>query len=110
MSEHEKFEQVGRLAEEYSRLKGELNHVTEKINHARAAYQGTSQAMSNNAIAVGDNGVLFTRPTGYGGPPVNLHALLGFHELEAVYVEQARLTKELEETRLRLHALAPHLV
>lgn len=38
MSEHEKFEQVGLLAEEYSKLKGELNHVDEKMARTQRAY------------------------------------------------------------------------
>jgi hypothetical protein len=37
MSEHEKFEQVGRLAEEYSHLKGQLNLVTPNHGYANSA-------------------------------------------------------------------------
>jgi hypothetical protein len=104
MSEHEKLLQVGRLAEEYSKLKGELNHFEEKLNHANRSYQYVSQSFTSLSL---QNGILTVLNPRSGG---DLKGLLNEHELHEVLQERDRLRAELEESRTRLRALAPHLV
>jgi hypothetical protein len=110
MSEHEKLLQVGRLGEEYSKLKGEFNHVTEKASRCQQAYTFASQAFPNLSVV---DGKLFADPQTTRHLQSNgadLHALLSSHELIGLFTERDRLNGELKETGDRLRALAPHLV
>jgi hypothetical protein len=110
MSEHEKFEQVGRLAEEYSKLKGELNHVDQKAANCHRAYQFAASAFPYITV---QNDQLFVNPqaTRNFQPQVaDLPALLGAHQLLELLKERDRLRAELQETGDRLKALAPHLI
>jgi hypothetical protein len=111
MSEHEKYEQVGRLAEEYSRLKGELNHVNEKANRCQQAYQFAGQAFPH--ITVVDGKLVVTNPQltrNFQPQGAELAALLSAHELSELLTERERLNREVKETGDRLRALAPHLL
>ena len=109
MTEHEKYEQVGRLAEEVSHLKGELNHINEKLNQAYYAYQAMVQGQNFNAWSVKD-GKLIIPMRQPQMPPVNLEALLSTRELVDVLEKKQHLTTELEATSKRLRDLAPHLL
>ena len=106
MSETEKLEQIGRLAEEYSKLKGELNHVTEKCTKAAQAYSFAAQQFQT-FVAVGDKVMSRSQP---GTQLAVLDSLLNQHQLVEVLNERERLTKEVKETGDRLRALAPHLL
>jgi hypothetical protein len=106
MSEHEKFEQVGRLAEEYSHLKGQLNHVTEKVTRTQHAYTYIGQNFQSLQLV---NDKLVMTNQGYGSP-ASPDVLLGHHELLEAFRERARLTEEVNEVAGRLKALAPHLL
>jgi len=57
MSEHEKYEQVGRLAEEYSEVKGKLNHIQEKLMRSQQVYQQLANVNFFNSLRIVD-GVL----------------------------------------------------
>ncbi len=109
MSEHEKYEQVGRVAEEYSKVKGELNHVTEKLSRAGQAYQ---QVGPTTIHLVFQGEKLFAPPLApYRNPgPPDYGALLNEAELKHAVHEKTRLTAELAELRGRLTSLAPHLL
>jgi hypothetical protein len=106
MSEHEKLLQVGRLGEEYSQLKGELNHVMEKINRAQSAYSFAGSNF-NNLRVDGDRLLANT----YGAVQVyDFTGLANESELVHLFRERDRLVGVLKETGDRLRALAPHLV
>jgi ABC-type phosphate transport system auxiliary subunit len=108
MSEHEKELQIGKLAEEYSNLKGELNHVSEKMTRAQQAYQQLANLNAFNTLRV-INGILVANL-----PPQNLQrnveGLLGTDELKHFVAEKERLNTELRQLAERLKALAPHLL
>lgn len=108
MSEQEKYEQVGRLAEEYSQLKGELNHVNEKVAQARAAYQVVSNAFASDAIKVHD-GKLYNAPRGAiiqrNTPEIT--GMLSTRELIEALEHVDRVNEELQEKAQRLRSLAP---
>jgi hypothetical protein len=113
MSEHEKYEQVGRLAEEVSHAKGKLAHVNEKLNRAQLsyAYAGHQQVFpllkTNGGSLVVPNVQNFRPGT---QPPNTLEGLLSHHELIQVLEEKERLTAELAGLTARLKELAPHLL
>lgn len=108
MSENEKLEQIGRLAEEYSHLKGQLNHVVEKLNHAQACYQVLSNPGTFQGLRA-QNGKLII-PQQYGVPPKDMGGLLNHSQLVEVLEEKERLSKEIQAVTERLRAVAPHLV
>lgn len=108
MSEHEKYEQVGRLAEEVSHAKGKLAHVNEKLSRAQRDYffAGNSQIFQQLAI---QEGKLVTPNPHRVQPHPTLDGLLSTHELIEVLEEKQRLTSELDGLVARLKGLAPHL-
>ena len=108
MTENEKLEQIGRAAEEYSHLKGRLNHVNEKLTQAQAAYQFLGQIQNFQNLRVQDGRLV--NPAQYGAPPQSLEGLLNTCELVEVLTEQQRLSAELANSGTRLKALAPHLL
>jgi hypothetical protein len=110
MSEHEKREQIGKLAEEYSELKGKLGHVQERLLRSQQAYLmvGNQNAFAN--LKVQDGKLLTT------GNPSNpamvrpVEGLLGEQQLIEILEERNKLTFELAELAVRLKALTPHLL
>lgn len=107
MSEQEKYEQVGRVAEEYSHLKGKLNHVAEKLTLAQSAYQIAAQSFQ--AIKV-ENGKAVVAAPQWGNQQRPLEHLLSSAELAEVLTERDRLVAEVAGAAARLKALAPHLL
>jgi hypothetical protein len=111
MSEHEKYEQVGRLAEEYSELKGHLAHVQEKLSLAQQDYVAASQGPQGVTGLRVMNGKLVAGPSPQSGNRQrDLEHLLNSHQLIEVLEERNRLQKEIAEKAARLKALAPHLL
>jgi len=107
MSEQEKREQIGKLAEEYSEVKGKLNHLAEKLSRAQSDYQILGQAQNFNNLRV-DGGKLV-----FQAAPSNqrvLENLLNSNQLVELLTERDRLNGELREISERLKALAPHLL
>lgn len=109
MSEEEKFMQIGRLAEEYSRFKEELNHVEKKVARVRQVYIFTTQNFQN-LLVQGDKLVATPEPGIMQQPPADFHALLNMHELIELLNERERLRCEVKEIGDRLRTLAPHLI
>ncbi len=111
MSENEKYEQVGRLAEEYSELKGHLAHLQEKLNLAQQDYVAAAQGPQGvNGLRVMD-GKLIAGPSPHtGNRQRDLEHLLDTHQLTELIEEKNRLLKEIAEKGERLKALAPHLL
>jgi hypothetical protein len=108
MGDNEKFEQVGRLAEEVSRLKGELNHVNEKLSRAFAAYQRMVQGQSPMNWNVQRGEIIVPAPY-QQQPPADFAALLNKHELVEILEHKQKLAGELSAATERLKGLAPHL-
>jgi hypothetical protein len=110
MSENEKREQIGKLAEEYSELKGKQAHVQERLTRAQQAYAMVSNQNSFGSLKVQD-GKLFT--SGNSPQPAvvrPVEGLLSEEHLIALLEERKRLGIELAELAVRLKALAPHLL
>jgi len=108
MSEEEKLLQVGRLAEEYSKLRGELHLIEEKVARTGQAYAHATQSFQTLSVR---DGKLFAspqpgRPTG----TIELQHLLDEHQLVELLVHRENLRGEVKETGERLKALAPHLL
>ncbi len=112
MSEEEKYEQVGRAAEHYSHLKGELNHVQEKLNRAFMEMQFLVQQNQIFQTLKAEGGkVTYVPPPQLRGQALHsFEGLLNHHELVHVLEEKQRLAAELHEATERLKALAPHLL
>lgn len=109
MTEHEKREQIGMLAEEVSRIKGELNHINEKLTKALAAYQAMAGPRNINNWVVQNDKVVVV-PQAQPSPNIDLGALLNVHELKEVLEHKEHLTSELKIATDRLRGLAPHLL
>jgi hypothetical protein len=107
MSEQEKYEQVGRLAEEYSHLRGQLNHVSEKLSRAHAAYQFAAASFQNLRLIDGKIAGP-SNPQQRGTP--DLSDLCNFQQLTELFEERDKLNRELADKSTRLKALAPHLL
>lgn len=118
MSDQEKYEQVGRLAEEVSKLRGDLNHVNEKLNRAFFAYSkmGNSSNPANWTLkGDGQNqSIQLVVTTNYSNSQqiqnADLSALLNQHEIIKLLEQRDKLTKELNSTTERLRGLAPNLL
>jgi hypothetical protein len=113
MSDHEKYEQVGKLAEEVGHLKGKLNQVNEKLTRAYWAYQRMAQSQSPNNWDVTGETLLVPSNVGGGynpGGPADLNALLDARELTAILQERKTLQAELDKASERLRGLAPNLL
>jgi len=109
MTENEKAEQIGKLAEHYSHLRGELNHVIQKLNNTQTAYQALGNPMAFQSLRV-ENGKIFYTSQQYGQPVPSIDGLLAHQQLKEIIEEKQRLTKELEVIGQQLKALAPHLL
>jgi hypothetical protein len=107
MSENEQFEQIGKLAAEYSEVKGRLNHIEEKLVRAQADYQAAGRPDTFPKITV-QNGEPFAVV-----PPNQrrtLDGLLDSHQLVEVLETRGRLRLEVAGLAERLKAIAPHLI
>jgi hypothetical protein len=109
MGEHEKYEQVGRLAEEVSHVKGKLGHVNEKGKRAQGDYGYAANMLVFPQLRT-HGGKLIVPQINPGTPVKTLEGLLNFHELTSVIEEKERLTVELGGLTAPLKELAPHLL
>jgi hypothetical protein len=111
MSEQEKYEQVGRLAEEVSHIKGKLAHLNEKLTRAQMGYQFLGNPGMFSQLRVEDGKLAL--PPNYvqrNQQQNQLDGLLSTHELIQVLEEKERLTAEFNDVAARLKTLAPHLL
>ena len=108
MSEHEDPQQIGRLAEDYARLKDEVYRVEERVGRAHRAY--LVAALSFEQIIVQDNRLTVANSEELGGAAAaNLENLLNAHELIGLFHERNRLRGELDEVRARLRGWLTHV-
>jgi hypothetical protein len=107
MTEHEKDQQIGKLAEEYSDARGKLNHVTEKLARFQSACQIIVNPQSFQSLRVEEGKLVFNKPPTQ--PTGNLDGLLDHSQLKEVIEEKQRLAGEVQRLRQRLVGLTPHL-
>jgi hypothetical protein len=109
MSEQEKREQIGKLAEEYSEVKGKLIQLGEKLSKAHSDYQLLGQAQNFNNLRIDGGKLVFQAAPSSPNQRV-LDNLLNSNQLIELLTEKDRLNGELKEISERLKALAPHLL
>jgi len=104
MNESEKFEQIGRLTEKCSHVKGKLARVNDKLNKAKTAYQVAFQNFLH--LHAKDGRVVHPTPQ---GALIPLEGLLDSEQLIEALIERDRLEEEVAEIVERLQASAPDL-
>jgi hypothetical protein len=110
MTEHEKALQIGHLAEEYSNLKGELNHLEEKVGRVGRAYafMGTGATFQNINVQLG--ALILLNAQSRGQVAHDFADLLNQRELVELFTERNRVREEVQRVGERLKALTPHLL
>jgi hypothetical protein len=108
MNEHEEPQQIGRLAEEYARLKDEVYRVEERVERARRAYLVAALSfgeivVQEDRLALGGSHELSN------GSGASLHNLMNQGELVQLFHERSRLRGELEEVRGKLRGWLTHV-
>ena len=109
MSEHEKREQIGHLAEEVSNLKGQINHISEKLQRTSFAYMRMSNSQGPHTWSFQNGALQIPSSAQSGVQNADLAALLNKAELTEILEHKHKLTTELNEKLERLKGLAPHL-
>ena len=108
MSEHEDPQQIGRLAEDYARLKDEVYQVEERVGRAHRAY--LVAALSFEQIIAPDGRLTVANSEELGGATAtNLENLMNSHELIGLFHERDRLRQELDQVRSRLRGWLTHV-
>jgi hypothetical protein len=108
MSEHEEPQQIGRLADEYARLKSEVQGVEERVKRVHRAY--LVAAISFEEITVsGDYLGLAGSDESVNYSSANLQNLLNTHELVQLFEERGRLRGELDDVRSKLRGWLTHV-
>lgn len=108
MSDHEKLEQLGKMVEDYSQLKGQLNHANELLSKANGEYQLVSNAFQSLRVS---EGRLVCPPLPQTGNQQRiLSHLLSSAQLVELLTERDRLIQEVRAAGDRLRTSAPHLI
>jgi predicted RNase H-like nuclease (RuvC/YqgF family) len=105
MSEAEKYEQIGHLAAEVSRLNEHRKHLEEKMRRIQSAYQQAAQQILNMKA---EHGKLLASTGPQTFRPFE-HELLDNSQLAKVLEERTEIVAELEDKHRRLKDLAPYL-
>ena len=109
MSEQfEESKQIGRLAEDYARLKGEVHDVEDRVEKVRracqvAAISFTDIVLHDDHLSIANGGEL------PNGSAEHLANLLNTGQLMDLFNERKRLRCELEEVRARLRNWLNHI-
>jgi hypothetical protein len=107
-SEQEEPQQIGRLADEYARLKNEVQSVEERVKRVHRAY--LVAAISFEEIAVnGEQLSLAGSDESVNYSSSNLQNLLSTQELVQLFHERGRLHKDLDEVRSKLRGWLTHV-
>ena len=95
MTENEKAEQIGKLAEEYSHARGKLNHVQEKLNRMQSDMQALNNPQAFQSLRVENGEIKYNPfPAQYNQPVSKLEGLLDHKQLFEILEEKQRLTKD----------------
>jgi hypothetical protein len=99
MSEHEEPLQIGRLVEDYNRLKDEVGRLDERVDQAHRAYQ--TAAIFFRDLTVQDDQLVVVNPYHVGSVPSaqDFPSLLSARELIELFSERTRLRDELGQVR-----------
>jgi hypothetical protein len=101
MSEHGEPQQIGRLAEDYARLKEEVYRVEERVKRAHRAY--LVAAISFEEILVQDDRLSLGSSDELARTSSEcLQNLMNTRELSDLFHERSRLNGELDEVRGKL--------
>jgi hypothetical protein len=100
MSEHEDPQQIGRLAEDYARLKSEVQGLEERVERARRAF--TLAAISFEEITVQEDHLIISNSAEMGDCGGRLQNLLSTRELIDLFHERNRVRGDLDEVRAKL--------
>lgn len=109
MSDVEKDAQVGKLALEYSEVKGHLNQLSEKMFRMRDQVVLLSQVGDIGGMDT-VNGIPVGRSSLRPGSSVEFDGLLSSRELGALMEARKTKQQELDALAARLRAIAPHLL
>ena len=108
MSENQEPHQIGRLAEDYARLKDEVYRVEERVERARRAFQ--MAAISFADIVVHEDRLTLASSDELGASAsANLQNLMNSRELIELFQERSRLHSELDEIRGKLRGWLTHI-
>jgi hypothetical protein len=109
MSEHEEPLEIGRLAEEYNRLKEEVSQLDERAERAQRAYQ--TAAIFFRSLDVEGEQLVVSSPYRAEGVPSaqDLPSLLSARELIELFNERIRLRRELGQVRDKLRGWLNHV-
>jgi hypothetical protein len=108
MSEHEESQQIGRLAEDYARLKDEVRHIEDRVERVRRACQVV--AISFADIIVHDDRLTIEGAGEHtNGSNGHLENLLNTRELTDLFHERKRLRCELDHVRGKLREWLSHI-
>lgn len=105
MSEHQEPQQIGRLAEDYARLKDEVYRVEERVGRAHKAC--LIAAISFQDIVVHEDRLALGNGDGCNNG--HLENLLNTRELVELFHERARLRGELDRVRGELRGWLNHI-
>ena len=108
MSEHQESQQIGRLAEDYARLKDDVRHIEDRVERVRRACQVV--AISFADIVVHDDRLSIETPGEHtNGANGHLENLLNTRELTDLFNERRRLRCELDQVRGQLREWLNHI-
>jgi hypothetical protein len=108
MSEHEDPQQIGRLAEDYARLKDQVHGLDERVERAHRAF--TIAAISFEEITVQEDRLTLADSAEAGDSATcRLQNLLNTRELIDLFHERNRVRGELDEVRARLRGWLTHI-
>jgi hypothetical protein len=108
MSEHEEAHQIGSLAEDYARLKGEVSRVEERVERAHRACVAVAISFSDIVVEE-DRLTLAGTDEQTKSSAAHLQNLLGTRELIELFHERSRLRAELEAVRVKLRGWLVHV-
>ena len=108
MSEHEEPQQIGRLADEYARLKSEVQSIEDRVKRARRAYLVAVISFEEIAVS-GDHLTLAGSDESANYSSSNLQNLLSTHELVQLFHERDTLRGNLDEVRSKLRGWLTHV-
>jgi len=96
------------MVEDYSHLKGELNHANELLNKSSAEYQ--LAGITFQSLRVLDGKLICPPLPQTGNQQKVLGHLLSSAELVQLLMERERITHDLRSAAERLRGVAPHLL
>ena len=108
MSEHQEPQQIGRLAEEYARLRDEVYRVEERVERAHRACLAVA-IFFQDIVVQEDHLTLRTSDELANSSTEHLQSLLSAGELVQLFHERNRLRTEMDDVRSKLRGWLNHI-